>query len=776
MPIPGPDTRVVELRVPGLIGTSGESLLDSVGTVDVAGDGVGRVIRPSDRLRRPAPGPVLQALGRSLPRTLEGYLWSGMTSGGAAKATWALLFPFSLSNVAHWMLPPVQEGRRLPSAISAVCAALLRLAALLLTMLLVSQLAVISLDLFAAQCLAPGSACLSGTPSWLRESDAARLTVGVLPVLLVVLILHRVSAAKWSVKAPANDSAKEAGKGLPGATLDDGVDTVDTVMLRCLHLVGALGCVSLLLLGGPLRVPSDSATAILWWLTLGLLACTILGTAVRAHRLFTAVTRGVLLGVAVALLIAAAVVSAPLPRALPGTDDTVEGIGAVLLVLCVLFALLLVPAALLARPSWSTLPRRLRPWAGGWAAAPTLVLACLLGGGFGAGLAIALRRLLGAEGLALPESYTLITLLWGGALVFAVLVAVFCFAVALPLRKVRRGIPDIVKLMETSPEDEREAAKAWAGSSWERKYLHRIVLTVVLAMSAGVVALLAVRFGVGSVPSWLDWLSALGVFALGALAAALLRAVYTAATGARRARHLGAFSDLVCFWPRAAHPAAPPSYAAKVVPELAERTKEHLKEPGTRVVLAGYHIGGLLAVLTASRLAAELPASDRERVGVLTAGAPLQWGYQRAFPAVFPHDTLARLYGMLDGRWRGLCRGTDTFGGGATTWRHQVAGGKLLGVGYLPDGNVGALEPAVQGPTGALVLGGDHWLPDPMRLPTGGRRWVPGIRKYADYVADPEWDRALVIAAGLEGTDMAGRLAEQVPLFGDLLGQPPRNG
>ena len=71
-PLPGPDTRIVELRVAGLAGTQGETLLDAVSTVDVAGDGIGRVVRPADRLRRPAPGPGGAALGRGRPRPRAG--------------------------------------------------------------------------------------------------------------------------------------------------------------------------------------------------------------------------------------------------------------------------------------------------------------------------------------------------------------------------------------------------------------------------------------------------------------------------------------------------------------------------------------------------------------------------------------------------------------------------------------------------------------------------------------------------------------------------------
>jgi hypothetical protein len=772
VPLPGPDTHVVELRVPGLVGASGDSLLDSTGTVDVAGDGVGRIIRPCDRLRRPAPGPVLQALGRSVSRTLEGYLWDRMTSGGAAKAAWALLFPFALVNVAQWMLPP-DSGTRPSRALSVVCRALLRVAGLLLTMLLVAQFAVLSLDLLAAQCLRPGADCLEAAPSWLRDVSGVRTAVGLAPLLLLVGVLFSVASSSWTVRAPR---LRERRPDLPGGTVLD--DERDTTTLRCLHTVAALGVVVLVLLGGPFVAPDATVDTVTWVVTLALLGFTTGATAFRAHRLAGRVGRVLLITTALVLVGVAAVVATPLSTQVSdGANSTVELLAAALFAVCVLFALLLVPTAVLARRAWAGLPKRLRPWAGGWAAAPALALAALLGGGFGAGLAIAARHVLDPS-IALPRGYTLITVLWGAGLGFAALIAIPVFAVAVPLRRARRGVPEVLHLMDTPAEDVGKAADAWARAAWERKHLHRIVLTVVLAMIVGAAALLVVRLRAVELPEFLMPLSAVGVVALGVLAVALLRAVLTAATGAMRMRHLAAFADLVCFWPRVAHPVVPPSYALKVVPELAERAKEHLRAPDSRVVLSGYHVGGLLTVITAGRLSATLSDAELERLGLLTAGTPLQWGYQRAFPGVFGHDSLARLYGALGGHWRGLCRGTDTFGGGATTWRHQVRDGRLLGVGYLPDGGVGALEPAERGPHGVLVLGGDHWLPDPALGPVQGRRWAPGVRRHTDYIAEPEWDRAVAYAAGLAGpTPAVPEPTRPVgPAPGDVLGSSRLDG
>ncbi|WP_290057275.1 hypothetical protein [Amycolatopsis solani] len=752
--MPGPDTRVVEIRVAGLVGTSGETLLDAVATVDVAGDGLGRVIRPADRLRRPAPGPVLPALGRTIPRTLEGYLWHGMTSGGATKATWALLFPFSLANVAFWMLPPVPPDRRFPRVLGAVCRGLLRVGALLLTMLLMGQLAAIALDLFATQCLAPGSGCLPVVPDVLRTVPA-RIALGVVPLLAVIFVLHRISSATWAVHADGD---------LTGGPLRMRADP-ETPALRCLHTVAALASVALLLLGGPFHVPGTTFDLVVWIITLAVVLAVVVAAAIGVDT--GRFARPGVLAFASLLVVVAAVRLRPGTGPLPGTNGVVEGLGAALVAVVVLFALFLVPAALLARPGWRHKPRRLRPWLGGWAAAPVLALAGLLGGGFGAGLAEALRRLSGAELLRVPDTYLLVTVLWGAGLALAAVLAVLGFAVAVPLRRLRRGVPEIVELMEHDERQEAQAAAAWARSAWERRHLHHLALAVASAMSAGGAALLVLRFGFGLVPSWFKPLSAIGVVALGALAAGLLRVVYTAARTPQRSRHLGALADLVCFWPRAAHPTVPPCYALKVVPELAARAREHLAEPGTRVVLSGYNLGSLLTVMAAARLAAELPAADLERVGVLTAGSPLQWGYQRAFPALLPQEALEELFADLDGRWRALCRGTDIFGGGVTTWRHEVSDRQLFGVGYQPEGGIGPLK-ARADENGVLILGGDHWLPDPLRGPTGRHRWAPGVLRHQDYVVDAEWDHAVAMAAGL-GKPSGG---EQGLLFGDFPGKP----
>ncbi|MGQ0842489.1 hypothetical protein [Actinokineospora sp.] len=744
------------------MGTSPESLVTAVAAVDVAGDGVGRIVRPADRLLRPAPGPVLQAEGRSVPRVVEGYVWGAMTSGGWAKATWALLFPFSLANVAHWMLPSIPSGHRAARVLGVVSRSLLRLAALLLTVLLVTQAAVVSLDLLAAQCLAPGTDCLTAVPDWLRRTYPFRQAVGLLPVLLAIFVLHRISSVAWETAAAPNPPAAPPNTKVefPGRNL---VADPDTPALRTLHLVAALATVALLPLGGPFRMPDAVLDRVLWLVALGVLGFALLAVLLlddprgaapeRAGRLLRAglgrVPRALLLAVGTALVVGAGAVTR-LPNPLSGAGTTVESLAGALIAVVVLLGLVLVPAALIARRTWSALPRDLRPWAGGWMSVPVLAVAALLGGGFGAGLAITVRKLVGSAEIRLPTGYEQVTLLWGAGAAIGVAVALPALAVA-GARLLRRAGYDMVDLLhEDRPADRAVAQRAWRLAGWQRRNLHRVLLAAAGVLSAGAGIAVSMRVAGIDPPGWMAPLSAVGILTLGVLAATLLRAVYTAAQEPSAGRRLGIVADLACFWPREAHPTVPPCYALKVAPELAARAVEHLREPSTRVVLTGHSQGSLLVAVAAGRLLDSLNEPERHRIGIVMTGSQLQWAYARAFPGVVPHGSLGGLAGMLGTRWRSLCRGTDPVGGAVTTWGRQVCDGKLLGTGFRPDGTVGPLPAAVPSPTGALVLGGDHWLPDPMRGPFPGRRWAAGVLGHGNYTSDPEWDRAVALAAGLD--------------------------
>lgn len=754
---PGPDTRVVELRVHGVMGTRPESLVSAVAAVDVAGDGLGRIVQPADRLLRPAPGPILRAEGQSIPRVVEGYSWGGMTSGGWAKAAWAVLFPFALANVAHWMLPPLPSGHRTARVLGVACRTLLRLAAVLLTVLLVTQAAVVSLDLLAAQCLAPGSPCLAGTvPDWLRETYLVRPAIGLVPVLLTIYVLHRISCVAWEVDAGANPrnpppTPPNTRVQLPGTNL---VADPDTPTLRALHLVAALATVALLPLGGLFTMPADPLPAALWTLALILLALAFTGVVLLddprgatpgrggawLRRALGPWTRRALYLTGV-LLVAAAAASRD-PLRLTATETTVETIAATLIVVVVLFAVLLVPSARIARREWRSRPRELRPWAGGWMAAPVLAVSALLGGGFGAGLGIAVRQLLGTEGMEVPAGYTPVTLLWGAGAVLGLVVALVTAPFALAKL---RSIDSAEARLLGSP------VREWRMAGWFRQHLHHVVLACSGALSAGVTVAIYLRLT--GIPDWLAPLTAVGVLALGALAGGLLRAVYNAARATESGRQLGVLADLACFWPREAHPIVPPCYAVKVAPEVAARAVSHLADPGTRVVLIGESHGSLLVAVAAARLLNSLNEPERRRIGVVTVGSQLQWAYTRAFPAVLPFTALGTLAAELGTRWRSLCRGTDLVGGAVSTWRRQVYEDSLLGMGFRADGTPGPLDAAERGPHGALVLGLDHWLPDPRLEPVAGRRWTPGLQRHANYSADPEWDRAVAMAAGLDPSE-----------------------
>jgi hypothetical protein len=123
-------------------------------------------------------------------------------------------------------------------------------------------------------------------------------------------------------------------------------------------------------------------------------------------------------------------------------------------------------------------------------------------------------------------------------------------------------------------------------------------------------------------------------------------------------RTIGILWDVGTFWPRAAHPFAPPCYAERAVPDLTWRIDTWTRSTGGRLVLSGHSQGSVLAAATAWQLS---PAT-RKRVALLTYGSPLERLYGRWFPAHFGPAALSALHHEVD-CWRNLYRLTDPIGG-----------------------------------------------------------------------------------------------------------------
>ncbi|WP_408996275.1 hypothetical protein, partial [Streptomyces scabiei] len=123
-------------------------------------------------------------------------------------------------------------------------------------------------------------------------------------------------------------------------------------------------------------------------------------------------------------------------------------------------------------------------------------------------------------------------------------------------------------------------------------------------------------------------------------------------------RTIGILWDVGTFWPRAAHPFAPPCYAERAVPDLTWRMATWTRATGGRLVISGHSQGSVLAAAAAW----QLTPSVRSRVALLTYGSPLERLYGRWFPAHFGPEPLAALHREID-CWRNLYRRTDPIGG-----------------------------------------------------------------------------------------------------------------
>ncbi|MGH8776316.1 MAG: hypothetical protein ACRDWI_14525 [Jiangellaceae bacterium] len=277
--------------------------------------------------------------------------------------------------------------------------------------------------------------------------------------------------------------------------------------------------------------------------------------------------------------------------------------------------------------------------------------------------------------------------------------------------EVLRARPDEAVGRSPADPDVRRVASAvgWASLT---DGVGRIVGRVVLVSGAVLLGRLVV-YAAGE-NNWrfveeppLSTVTAFGTWIMGLFALGLVVLAWQSARSPALRRTVGILWDIGSFWPRAAHPLAPPSYGERAVPQLAARVTELAGSPSARVVLSGHSQGSILVAAAVLHLEPE----TAQRVELLTHGSPLRRLYARFFPAYLGQDALLAARDRVDGRWRNLYRDTDPIG----AW---------------------ALDPATA-PDPPV----DRHLVDPPTL-------ADEIAGHSDYWSDPGYARALVDLSG----------------------------
>jgi hypothetical protein len=719
-------------------------MLCSQWAAQVAGDALSPIFQPADQFGRTLAGPDLPCDGGVVPRQVEAYHWGEMTSGGWSKAVWALLAPFALVNVAHWMLP--SGGRKgLHHILIGLVEALLRLAGLLLTALLMAQAAVLVMDVVVTQCPSEPTKCLSSAHlNWLWEHQRLLSIAGAVVLTALLGMINHISAIKWA-PPPDLDFRRQSDKVLAE---DDSfyAGDADAPLLRATHLTAGLSVVVVLVLGG--THPPSGWWRILWWVAFVLLLGSgIFALAFRhprharrskpAPKFLAWASPGLALA---ALVIAAAfgptasaastgLDSSGHPLPLPGSDDVV---GLTMIVLSCVTGLVVVTLALalvIKRSHRGDTPSVFRPFILGGFAAPIVVLGGLLGAGLGAGYTYIAAGCLGGKcsavfshsygansPLRLPASYESLSELWavtGIVIAAGGIVLVLAFLTAAGRAAAGIGVPSHLSpalLMQQQPSGfarKFKVALSWQLPQW-RVLSARILTALSAVIAIAAVLCLEAQWATAKTPllrplrflldrgflarpaaalgleAHRPFLAAAGAYVVTVFTLAFLLRVYNAARRPDAARTLGILWDLASYWPRAAHPFVPPCYAQKAVPELVERAHGYIKD-GHTVVLSAHSQGTLIAIAAALRMKVSHPTSCK-KLGLVMAGSQLQWAYPRAFPAVVNVGAYQRVLRDLDGRWYVLARGTDPLGGPVFSWNLTRSGDDLTAFVLTKDG------------------------------------------------------------------------------------------
>lgn len=650
----------------------------------------------------------------------EAFHWGGMTSGAPLTAFWLLLLPFALVNTAGWMAAPNSPRRPFVAAV--------RLAGLMLTAVMVIQGLIILVDL-------PWQG-LVGEPvhpwlgwAWAQPRLAAALLAAAATGLLA-LLTRVASRSHFEQRSTAWDRVwnprLEAMIPDPAHARDDSDLALspsaeamwswhaNPERLTRIHIGWGLSLIGMVMASGAaeglVAAPQTLAGAV----NLGLL---ILNAALILLA-GLATGRGIIdrliawLPVSSLTGAMAGIVAFLRSEVVPGgrLDGLYDlGFSAV--------ALLAVAVVVVSFFKFITRPSAL------------IILGAVTGGGLGAGLAMAMERVLGLQN-ALPDGlgwfaaaslYGFLSLLVLGGLLLALR-----SRGRHPLQALRETIPALgtvfhlifiptaavmVTVVALRRHDlfgsDLPSIESIAGIGIGALILYLLAAALLalsflwmkrpraalLTLAVAAVLLIVVRLGIPrtqllGVP--LD----LGTFpSIAATASVLLPASFIVTriiSGLRnqdRRRGIGILWDLAGMWPRWYHPFAPPPYGPRVVTDLCDEVTARLQ--AGPFLLAAHSQGSVLAAVVAHRL----DPAERSRLGLITYGSPLASLYGNFFPAHFSGEWLAALAQELtvegEGRWRNLWRESDPIGGPIDGVAHEAP---------LPTTRVGhggyELEPA----------------------------------------------------------------------------------
>ncbi|MEU2408546.1 MULTISPECIES: membrane protein [Streptomyces] len=705
----------LELLVHGVGGATPQEMLDDPRTVRVTGDATAAVYRRTED----AHGEKHPERYRDEP-VAEAYCWSGLTSGNGSRALWLLLLPFMVVNLAHWMRPTA-TGRTRAVRLYGVLVRLVALSLTVLLTAAACEVALdlLAWQCAGADACAERRSWLGFLSErqggWWSQPGRRLALAAVVPAALVGLLWY-LSNRTWSAYESQRplDGEDFAEDESFGAAADHGPDADDhprpplpvrpalgrpgfwygrrlVARLRAAHTAAGFLTVAAAVAGAAARydrgtegpVPRFIGAAVEG----GIVLCALVVVWVVCRRGRSERTRdtrldGALIsclpGSALALL-GLAVLYASWSR--PGwqSSGTLPG-EAAFRFLALGQGILVIALAVVALGLYRRIPepRTVLYGLGGPAVA---MLACALGGVMTGGVAQRVADWLDGPGTpGMGRSSDIagppVLLSWQASVIPVLLLLLLVPVLVLVVRTARtaRRLGPVIEA-EYAPEPSDEGRtrriariRAAAALTDSAPWIVGVVSTASLLLGAVAIAgswyseQVPGRAADGSGPlleSFAEAAQSTGSWLIGFGFLLFVAGGRRAYKDASARRTIGILWDVGTFWPRAAHPFAPPCYAERAVPDLASRMSAWTSTtPRGRLVISGHSQGSVLAASAVW----QLPDATRPRVALLTYGSPLERLYGRWFPAYFGPGPLLGLHRSVH-CWRNLWRATDPIGG-----------------------------------------------------------------------------------------------------------------